>query len=120
MNLKLVVEYPESATASGGARRTAHMFNQPSITFGRADGNVLTIHDPERELSSEHGRIEQTDDGYVVIDLESLNGTRVNGVELTANAPQPLRKGDLIELGDIKIQFFPLEPGPAQTRVHEL
>ena len=49
-------------------------------------------------ISRNHFRIEQREDGYRIIDLDSKNGTLLNGSELAKNIPYLLNHGDLISI----------------------
>lgn len=53
-------------------------------------------------VSRKHCKVQFLDDAYVLIDLESRNGTRVNGVHTDRVA---LKHGDIIEVGDERIRF---------------
>ena len=50
-------------------------------------------------ISRRHLRILRTPDGVSVLDLGSMNGTRLNGAPLDSNVPTPLREGDHLTLG---------------------
>lgn len=69
------------------------------ITIGRADENIIQI--MEKRASREHARIEQTADGYVVHDLGTSNGTRINGVRVEGSLPW--RDGDELTIGQTTI-----------------
>lgn len=43
--------------------------------------------------------------GYSITDLGSSNGTLLNGSQLVANEPTPVRSGDVISVGGISIHF---------------
>jgi pSer/pThr/pTyr-binding forkhead associated (FHA) protein len=46
------------------------------------------------------------DKGAVLIeDLNSLNGTWVNGVRLAAGQPRPLRAGDVVQVGTVQMKL---------------
>src|SRR5215208_2574229 len=65
------------------------------------------------EISRQHARVSQSGDGYVVVDLGSMNGTFVNGNRL--QAPHQLAEGDQIEVGATKMMAHlerPLEETP--------
>ena len=52
-------------------------FTAPKTTFGRAENNsVILVAD---EVSRHHARVEMRDDLIVLVDLNSMNGTYVNG-----------------------------------------
>ncbi|HEY9646396.1 MAG TPA: FHA domain-containing protein, partial [Chroococcidiopsis sp.] len=44
--------------------------------------------------------------GFYLTDLGSSNGTRVNRRSLTPHQRQVLRDGDLLQIGDLKAEFF--------------
>ncbi|MBO6270184.1 MAG: FHA domain-containing protein [Clostridium sp.] len=54
----------------------------------------------EEAVSRMHARIDLEQDRYSVTDLNSTNGTRVNGRMLAANETLELADGDFLELGD--------------------
>jgi len=66
-----------------------------TLTFGRAPGNDIVVEDPL--VSRRHAEVGLWDNQVVMRDLESLNGTKVNGHLVSLN--QPLREGDMILLG---------------------
>ena len=72
------------------------------VTLGREPGNVLTIND--KGLSRVHARLVKTDAGYTLEDMDSKNGTFVNGAVLVA--PRPLQSGDQITIGENVILEF--------------
>ncbi len=70
--------------------------------IGRAPENGLTV--PDGSVSSKHARIVRTDDGFVIEDLQSRNGTFVNGERLV-EGQRKLSDGDLIRLGKVIMTF---------------
>ena len=66
------------------------------ITLGRDITNDIVINDPE--VSRHHLSLSRGTEGYTLEDLNSTNGTFVNGQRLTS--PRPLRPGDAIGLGE--------------------
>ncbi len=81
------------------------------IGIGRDKKNAVQIHNTV--ASRYHCRVEQTRDGYRVVDLSSHNGTRVNGKK---TARKDLESGDRIDVGTTVIYFRVEEPkeAPAQ------
>jgi len=65
------------------------------IHIGRDPSNLLSISDPS--LSRRHCALSRDSDGYKIRDLDSRNGTSVNGV---AVKEARLRHGDQISVGD--------------------
>ncbi|MBX5490005.1 MAG: cyclic nucleotide-binding domain-containing protein [Chloroflexi bacterium] len=68
---------------------------QQSITIGRGVGADLRLDDPT--LSRRHARVDLIDDVPVLVDLQSTNGSYVNG--LRAHEPVALWVGDRVQLG---------------------
>jgi predicted component of type VI protein secretion system len=72
------------------------------LTFGRAaQQNRLHVPDEQRMVSSRHGRIERRGGDYVLVDLDSVNGTRFQGEPVTGSVP--LGDGGTIVVGEFEI-----------------
>ena len=85
----------------GESDEQVHELTDDVTTIGRSSDNTLKINDVKS--SRVHCRLEQRDDGrFCVIDLESANGTRVNGVKISE---QTLNVGDKIVIGKITMVF---------------
>ena len=78
-------------------------------TLGRAPGNSISISDSS--VSSFHARIDRTPEGFVLEDLQSRNGTFVNGE--VVKEKRLLVDGDLIRLGKIIMTFNLAREGKA-------
>ena len=70
------------------------------ITVGRHPDSNLVLADPN--VSRNHAEIRPQGDRYVVADLGSTNGTRVNGVRVNT---QVLNDGDEITFGNTRMRF---------------
>ncbi|MEZ6086767.1 MAG: FHA domain-containing protein [Pirellulaceae bacterium] len=66
----------------------------PPITIGREEGNTIQLND--ERVSRCHLKIQVDNDRLVLTDLDSTNGTKVNGQESHLRI---LRHGDLVSLG---------------------
>ncbi|HYI11919.1 MAG TPA: FHA domain-containing protein [Thermoanaerobaculia bacterium] len=71
-------------------------------TIGRAPSNALSISDGS--VSSHHARIIRTAEGFFLEDLQSRNGTFVNGEKVTTEK-RLLADGDLIRVGKVIMTF---------------
>lgn len=56
-------------------------------------------------VSRLHAAIRITERGVMIVDLGSSNGTRINGQKIVPNVNYPLKDGDIIALGRIKMQI---------------
>ncbi|MEP7290425.1 MAG: FHA domain-containing protein [Chloroflexota bacterium] len=80
------------------------------ITIGRGSKSGIVIHD--NEVSRTHCRLMRLQENYEVHDLDSINGTFVNGQRVVT--PWLLQHGALIELGDsITLEYGTLSPDSA-------
>lgn len=66
----------------------------PPLTIGREEGNSIQVND--ERVSRFHLKIKHQDEGVVLTDLGSTNGTKVNGERVTL---KKLRHGDMIQIG---------------------
>ncbi len=64
------------------------------ITIGREEGNTIQLND--ERVSRYHVKIQEDNDKLVLTDLESTNGTKVNGEDIQLRI---LRFGDMITVG---------------------
>lgn len=90
------------------------------VTFGRSADNDLQLDDPDRKVSSRHGRIEyQADGGLRVVDLGSLNGTLHGGVPIDPAVGVVLAAHDRVQVGDFELELH-LEPDPVAADESDL
>ena len=85
---------------------TLHRFEmkvgEAPVYLGRASGNRLRIDD--QSISRIHCSFSLQSTGlYYLADLNSSNGTSVNGEPLPANIARELHIGDVIQVGDIRL-----------------
>ncbi|MBM3684147.1 MAG: DUF2662 domain-containing protein [Actinobacteria bacterium] len=81
----------------GGAR---HVLTRAVVTVGRAETSDVQLVDPS--VSRAHAEVRARGDGFVVVDLGSTNGTRVNGARV---AECELRDGDEVVFGSVAVRF---------------
>lgn len=90
------------------------------LVIGRDDRCDVVI--PDRQVSRQHASITLRDDGYILKDLGSKNGTFVNGREV--DGPHALQDGDEIQIAYCcKLAFVGAEataPVILEERVHGL
>ncbi len=71
------------------------------VTIGRHPDCDVVLNDAE--VSRQHAEVRREDGAFVVLDLGSLNGTRVNGAGV--KQPRPLQDGDEISIGGHVLHF---------------
>ena len=85
--------------------------NGPTIRLGRDASNTLQVHDSE--VSRHHAEIRCVDDDYTISDLNSSNGTFVNGQRVRQHT---LVSGDQVQLGGTLMLYT----GPAEESQEDL
>src|SRR5262249_56453562 len=70
------------------------------VTIGREEGNLLRLND--ERVSRYHAKVQQDGGDLILTDLESTNGTRVNGHVVQIRR---LRFGDRISMGRSLLLF---------------
>lgn len=110
----------------GADRGRVYNAIETPITIGREEGNSIQLNDDR--VSRFHIKIQEDHDKVVLTDLESTNGTKVNGEETQLRI---LRYGDMIMVGrsvllfgtrdEIAARLAALrgEEGPLQTFLEE-
>lgn len=101
--------------STGGGEAEELSFDSPDVRLGRTADNDVVIKDPSSSRS--HARVYQDEGQYLVEDLKSANGTKLNGRPL--KKPMPLTSGDQIVIGDVVLEFTdddaPATAAPSST-----
>jgi pSer/pThr/pTyr-binding forkhead associated (FHA) protein len=88
-------------TSPAGLARTVVLSG--TTTIGRDDENDVVL--GEATLSRCHAVLLAGPQGIMLIDLDSTNGTLVNGTFVPPDTPVPLADGDLIALGGVLARY---------------
>ena len=91
---------PRFNVVSGDFRDTIQL-QGPVTVIGRDAGADIQISHPT--VSRRHLQVTYRDGTYLVTDLGSTNGTKINGSPIHEGE---IRHGDLVEAGDISLSFF--------------
>jgi len=94
---------------SEGLTGLAYELKVDKTTVGRLEDNAFQIAEPS--VSSHHCELIRRGDEIVVKDLNSTNGTFINGEKITEAALKP---GQILRLGQVEMR---LEPGAGSTAV---
>lgn len=92
--------FPRLIVRSGG-RVVEEIELKADLTIGRAEGNQLQLPDPK--VSRHHARVDRQESGYILTDLGSANGTKVNGIQISGG--HRLEHGDRIAIGDSELTY---------------
>jgi hypothetical protein len=72
-------------------------------TLGRDLDNDVVLADPS--ISGRHAVVSRREDTWWIEDLDSTNGSFVNDDIVGPGNPTPLRSGDLVQLGAVKMRL---------------
>jgi len=109
-------------TREADQRRFTIASTQPTTLVGRSDRKARVFVDVDLSaedeqtfgISRRHARIHFLDGHFLLEDLESLNGTSLNGRQLRPYLPEVLHDGDEVKLGSLvlkaALQAKPAEP----------
>ncbi len=103
---------PTTTMSAAPDRRQPFTLQFPRVrgerfTIGRDASCDLAIAD--MTVSRQHAQLERSTDGWLLSDLESTNGTRVNGWRVRGQVP--VKAGDLVSFGSLEVILAPSAPG---------
>jgi len=120
--LREAIAYTGDVPSQGNSWISLHLLDSGKIlpfsdrkefTLGRLSDNQPI--EPDLDLSPYkafdngvsrlHAVIRHKEDGVVLVDVGSSNGTYINGVRILPNIEHPLRHGDIVALGKLKMQI---------------
>lgn len=81
----------------------------PQVTLGRLPDN--DVHIDHGSVSGHHAVLTLDGEDFLVQDLNSTNGTRVNGAKISQHK---LTRGDLLQVGNIQLSYESEASGTAQ------
>ncbi|HIE54565.1 MAG TPA: FHA domain-containing protein [Chromatiaceae bacterium] len=95
-----------------GSRRRLQLDMTDEIRIGRSTPDTVLELDLTEDQAAElgvsriHAVIKASDNGLVLLDLDSTNGTYLNSYRIPSRQPYPLHSGDEIRFGDLLIHLF--------------
>ncbi|MCC7206682.1 MAG: FHA domain-containing protein [Anaerolineae bacterium] len=96
---RLDVYWPDGPSES-------YLLEKPVIAVGRSTGNDVVL--DATSVSRYHISLSYESNQIVLRDLESVNGTYVDGQRLRPNETYPLRGGEEIQIGDLRLIVQPM------------
>mgnify|MGYP006281062749 CR=1 FL=1 len=104
--------YPRLTVLEGPSTGQEYLLNKLRNSIGRSTKNSVVV--PDETMSRQHMEvIQQPDDTYSIKDLQSVNGTYLNGTKIRE---ADLFHGDRIEVGETVLQF--VIPGESPRSEH--
>jgi serine phosphatase RsbU (regulator of sigma subunit) len=81
-----------------------------TTTLGRQHDSDICL--SGQAISRHHAQIVRRDDNYFLVDLDSSNGTYLNGAKVAPMTPMPLAEGDQVRIGPylLSLRLKPAEP----------
>ncbi len=89
-----------------------YLLTDSSISIGRSSGNAIPLETDT--LSRYHSSITHRDGETRLTDLDSANGTFVDGVRLKSNEPHTLYDGEEITIGELRLIYHNLDEPPTR------
>ena len=90
---------------SGALKGQRLVVKTPVVNIGRADYNDLVF--PDESVSTTHAKLQRREGVWVLVDLDSTNGTFVDGERLRGEAP--LAPGATVRFGEVGLVFEPTD-----------
>jgi hypothetical protein len=91
------------SAGNSGLRRGSLLELEPVTVIGRHPRATVRLDDSF--VSNQHAQVSWNEGRWWLTDLDSTNGTLLNGRPVTS--PTGLRYGDVIAIGDVQLQFAP-------------
>ncbi len=104
-------------TGAISGRKLLFPLEKERLTIGRGSKNDIDL--DHNSVSRSHAEIMLDGDKIMIQDLQSANGTRVNGTLLTPFQPAELKPKDEIKFANVLLRLFPEETAE-QDRVEPL
>jgi len=102
--LPLILKHAQFKVQRGKDAGKVMVLQKPLVSIGTLPENDLVLSDPT--VSRRHAIIEEKSTGYVLRDMDSTNGTFLDGVRVREGYLAP---GSIIRLGQTELSFSPLE-----------
>lgn len=90
---------------NGALKGQRLLVKTPVVNIGRADYNDLVF--PDESVSTTHAKLQRREGVWVMVDLDSTNGTFIDGDQIKGEAP--LAPGASVRFGEIGTVFEPTD-----------
>lgn len=104
MDVVITVDFAAVTAPKVRPSLTFPLFDEESLIGRKNSALKQTLAIEDDAVSKRHALIVRRADGsFIIRDLGSTNGTKVNGTSLVAGADHPLKEGDIITMGEFTI-----------------
>ncbi|HYK11660.1 MAG TPA: FHA domain-containing protein [Gemmatimonadales bacterium] len=90
---------------TGPLKGQRYQIKTPVLNIGRADYNDLVLADAS--VSTSHAKLQRREGVWMLVDLDSTNGTFVDGEKISGESP--LAPGTMVRFGDVQAVFEPTD-----------
>jgi pSer/pThr/pTyr-binding forkhead associated (FHA) protein len=97
---------------AGALKGQRMIVKTPVVNIGRADYNDLVF--PDESVSTTHAKLQRREGVWVLVDLDSTNGTFVDGDRIKGEAP--LAPGANVRFGDVALVFEPTDDSAGMAK----
>lgn len=102
---------PSLFVIRGNDQGTRFEIDGQSVSLGRESANAIQLHDTE--VSRHHAELERAENSYLLVDLNSSNGTFVNGRRVERHR---LATGDQVQMGSTLMLYT----GPPEESLEDV
>lgn len=96
---------------SGSLAGQSYELKVDTTTVGRVEDNTFQVSDPS--VSSHHCEVILREDSVIIRDLNSTNGSFINGEKITESVLKP---GQTLKLGNVELRIDDGSPMPATSK----
>ena len=109
LSLRFRIRAGSGPAAAASVERAVEIEPRASdLVIGRRRGSDIEL--PFASVSEQHARLSRGEKGWLVADLDSANGTFLNGRQLTPLVPQAFSVGDVLRLASVDLVFEGVGP----------
>lgn len=99
--MKVDIEYTGPELSLAGHNQEITIEHSGTLRIGRAPTCDLVV--DHHRVSRRHAELHNTNDGPALVDLESTNGTYLNGKRVDPSVAHPLRDEDLVQIANVLV-----------------